>query len=173
MKRRNLVRLLIALGIGIPILVEGLTFLGLIESHLFGGRRRGDDGDTPTPGRRVGVGDELLPDTPQPETVREMLILAADEPWQFTISVAVENTGDVPYELRLGEVTLSDGSTVKGGGSTGRVPAGESGTAAAQWSIPAGSTPQTVVATGTSYGDATPSVSSEVVRLSKVPVQGG
>lgn len=172
MKRRNLVRLLIGLGIGIPILVEGLTFLGLIESHIFGGRD-GHDRSTPTPGRRVGVGDELLPDTPQPETVQEMLILAADEPWQFTMSVAVENTGDVPYELRLGEVTLSDGSTVQGGGSTGRVPAGESGTAAAQWSIPAGSTPQSVVATGSAYGADTPSVTSEVIRLSKVPVQGG
>lgn len=172
MKRRNLVRLLIGLGIGIPILVEGLTFLGLIESHIFGGRD-GHDRSTPTPGRRVGVGDELLPDTPQPETVREMLILAADEPWQFTMSVAVENTGDVPYELRLGEVTLSDGSTVQGGGSTGRVSPGDAGTAAAQWSIPAGSTPQSVVATGSAYGADTPSITSEVIRLSKVPVQGG
>lgn len=170
MKRRNLVRLLIALGIGIPILVEALTFLGLVENRLFGG----GDGrrPTPTPTRRVGVGDEVLPDTPQSEIVRELMILADGERWQFTMTVAVENPDDAPYEFRLGEVTLGDGTVVRGGGSTGRLPAGVSGTAAAQWSIPAGSTPQTVVAIGTVSGGGTPAVSREEVQLAKVPVQG-
>lgn len=172
MKRRTLVRLLIGLGIGIPILVEGLTFLGLIERRLFGEDGRSDDGMTATPTRRVGVGDELLPGTPQPETVRELLIIAAGDTWQFTMSVAVENTGEVPYELRLGEVTLSDGTTVQGGGSTGQIPSGEQGTAAAQWSIPSGSTPRTVEVIGTAYGES-PTVTEEDVTLSKVPVQGG
>jgi len=171
-KRRTLVRLLIGLGIGIPILVEGLTFLGLIERQLFDEGGDSTDEPTATPIRRVGVGDELLPDTPQPETVRELLIIAAGDPWQFTMSVAVENTGDVPYELRLGEVTLSDGTTVQGGGSTGQIPPGDQGTAAAQWSLPSGSTPRTVEVTGTAYGES-PTVIEEDVHLSKVPVQGG
>jgi hypothetical protein len=167
-----LVRLLIGLGIGIPILVEGLTFLGLIDRHLFDDDGDGRNGATPTPTRQVGVGDELLPETPQPETVRELLIIAADEPWQFTMSVAVENTADVPYELRLGEVTLNDGTTVQGGGSTGRIPPGEDGTAAAQWSIPPGSTPRTVEVIGTTYAESA-RVAEADVHLSKVPVQGG
>ena len=37
MERRTLVRLLVVLAIGIPVLVEAVTFLGLLEHQLLDG----------------------------------------------------------------------------------------------------------------------------------------
>ncbi|MFC7172729.1 hypothetical protein ACFQL0_03920 [Haloplanus litoreus] len=64
LSKRTLIRLLVGFGIGIPILIEGLTFLGLLQNQ-FGGE--GDDSTestaTETDGapEAVGVGDDMLP----------------------------------------------------------------------------------------------------------------
>jgi hypothetical protein len=80
--RRWLSRLLVGLGIGIPVLIEGTTAFRLITSRLFGsGDGGGDEGGatgtaTPTERSAVGVGDELLAATAPIETVRELCVRA-------------------------------------------------------------------------------------------------
>jgi len=65
--RRTLVRLLIVVTIGVPILVEATTFLGLV-SHSLGDE--GGDTSSPTPPQdATGVGDDLLAETPRDERV--------------------------------------------------------------------------------------------------------
>lgn len=172
MNRRTLIRLLVGLGIGVPILVEAITFLGLVETRLFGGGD-GRDGGTPTAGvRRVGVGDELLPGTPQSETVTDAIIRGAGDPWVFTMTVSVGNGTEAAYELRLRTLTLGNGTTVAGAASTGRIEAGESGQVTGAWEIPSGSTPDRLDVVAIEYGDGTPSETEERVVLSKVPVRG-
>lgn len=164
--RRTLIRILVGLGIGIPVVVEGLTLLGLVGDQ-FGGD--GSDGtDTATAADNgVGVGDELLPGTAPTETVVEGYVTGDD--WTFTLVVTVDNGSDRTYELRLGAVTTEDGDRVDGGRGTGSIEPGESASVTGQWSLPEGSTPESVDVVAVA-GDATEV--ERQVRLGKFPVRG-
>lgn len=170
--RRWLIRLLVGTAIGIPVLIEGSTFVGLLKSH-FGGGGSGSPTRTETPGeRRVGVGDELLPSTPQREILSDAFVKGpSGDTWRFTAVVTVENTGEDPYEVRLGAVTLDDGRTVDGGGASGQVPPGDTATLRTTWDIPAGSEPTRLDVSGLTYGETTERV-RESVRLRSVPIEG-
>lgn len=170
MKRRTLVRILVGLGIGIPILVEAITFLGLVEHQL-----AGEDG---TPGRptqevrQVGVGDELLPATAPAEILEEAVVDASADRWLFRLVVAVENTGADPYELRLENTTTSAGTVVTGGGSSGEIAPGDSTSVTGSWVLPQGETPNSVDVTGVVDPGGAAEATTERVRLAKVPVRG-
>lgn len=167
MERRTLVRLLVGLGIGIPVVVEALTLLGLVDAHFFA-----DERGTPTPApRSVGVGDELLVATPQSETVTDAAVSAGAR-WTLVVDVEVENTGPVPYELRLGPVTTGGGVRVEGGASTGRVASGATVTVTGRWDLPRGTTPRSVDVVALEYVEGGPRTTSETVLLGRVPVQG-
>ncbi|MFB6353897.1 MAG: hypothetical protein ABEJ92_07395 [Halobacteriales archaeon] len=169
MERRTLIRLLVGLGIGIPVAVEAVTLLGLVETRLFG-----DGGAaTPTPGpRRVGIGDELLADTPQTETLTDAVVRGQGRPWVCVLTIAVDNPTEAAYELRLGTLTLGSGRTVAGGASTGRIAPGGSGRVTGAWEIPQGSTPDALEVVAVDYAGATPAATTARVPLAKVPVQG-
>lgn len=171
--RRGLLRWIIVVAIGIPVLIELRTFLGL--AGVIGG---GEDTPTATPtpaGDRVGVGDELLPATGPAETVTEATVTARDDgDWPFTLAVRVDNDDDGEYQLRLGAVRTGAGDTVDGGAETPRLDPGESTTLTAEWALPPGAAPEAVQVSGVTYEDgaATGQV-SETVRLADVPVRGG
>lgn len=172
MERRTLVWLLVALGLGIPILIELWTFFGLIQAQV-DGDEGGGTRPSPDGRRRVGVGDELLPGTDPDETVTEAVVRADEEPWTFVLSVQVRNDEAGAYELRLGSATLGNGDVVEGGASTGQVEPGETTTVTGSWELPPGTTPRAVAVVAILYSDdATPEIYRETVRLAKVPVSG-
>lgn len=170
MKRRTLVRLLVGLGIGIPILIEAITFLGLVEHQLADGD--GTAGRPTEETRRVGVGDELLPATAPAEILEEAVVDATAEHWHLRLVVAVENTSDTPYEFRLENATTSAETVVTGGGSTGPIPAGETTSLTGTWDLPIGETPEAVDVAGVVDPDGRAETTAERVRLAKVPVRG-
>lgn len=168
--RRWLIRLLVGLAIGIPVAIEASTFVGLLNRH-FGGGSTDTAAPTETPaGRRVGVGDELLPETPPADTLQHAAVHDEGDAWVFEATVMVENTGDVPYEARVGAVTAGDGTRVEGSDATGQVPPGESATVTATRRLPAGSEPERLVVSGVTYGETTTSV-RENVLLASVPIR--
>ena len=174
MRRRTLVKLLVGLGIGIPVLVEGLTFLGLLRGSLLDGEGR----ESPTvvsPGGdgRVGVGDELLPGTTPSETVTEMVSVADGGGWTFVFTVDVTNDSDHPYEIRLGPVVTDGGETISGTVSTEQIPPGESGSVTGRWPLPDSAAPDRIVVLARSYPGTTPATVTEQVRLADVPFRGG
>lgn len=166
--RRTLIRLLVGLGIGIPVLIEGATLLGLLGG-LFG-----DGGEaTATPTRTatgVGVGDELLPETAPAETVESAYITA--DAWLFSMTVGVENTGDRTYQLRLEAVRTRGGDVVEGGGESGPIEPGASGSVTGTWDLPDGAAPDTVDVVAIAR-DGTATKVERAVTLGVVPVQGG
>jgi hypothetical protein len=170
LSRRTLIRLLVGFGLGIPILVEALTFLGLLEQQ-FGNGGDGDRGETPTePG--VGIGDDLLSETDRSETLVEAgLRRETDERWPFTMTVEVENTGETPYEFQLLAVHTASGRRVSGRTTTGRIPAGETETGRGEWLLPSGTTPAAVEVVALVYGEEVETIERRVA-LAKVPVRG-
>ena len=181
--KRTLIRLLVGFGIGIPLLIEGITFLGLLDQQ-FGGDEGGDTGsgptatdtpDTPdTPDSAVGVGDDLLPETERSETLASAVLReVGGDRWPFSLTVDVHNAGDTAYEFQLLSVHLGDGRTVSGRTSTDRLAPGETRTITGEWSIPAGSTPRAVDVVALVYGDDSVETVERRVDLAKIPVRGG
>lgn len=147
MKRRTLIRLLVGIGIGLPLLIEGVTFLGLLEAQLLG---NGGPQATPTgtpPEDGVAVDGELLPETAPADTLSTASIAVEGDDRTLTLTAFVENTGNASYELRLGSVRTRGGTQVGGSATTGTIPPGESGTVTEQWDLPGGSMPGYVTVT--------------------------
>jgi hypothetical protein len=180
-RRQWLIRLLVGLGLGIPITIEGLTFVGLIRTRLLGegDGSNGDDGggtgtETPRPTVSpggVGVGDELLPASRPVDRVDDLVLIPDGGTWTFSMTVAVENTGEDPYELILGSVETDDGKRVPGSNrATGQLAAGESGRVTGVWEVPADSEIATIKAIAVVYaGDAR--TITEEVPLADVSLQ--
>jgi hypothetical protein len=173
-RRRTIIRLLVGIGIGIPILVELRTFVGLIERFLFGG---GDDTDggastgtarTDTE-RGVGVGDELLSETPQRETLANASFRAGSDSWVLTLVAQVENTESTPYTVQFGAVTTEDGRRVEGSGRSVTVAADETAQVTGTWQLSPGSRPATVEVT---TGEGEMGATTHDVALAPIPVEG-
>ncbi len=169
--RRTLLRILIALAFGIPILVELFTFLGLIEVSLLGGDG-GDGGTTTTTTAEtdVGIGDELLPASTPTETVTDAYV--STDTWTFVLAVEVENTGDAPYQLYLTGVTTAEGTQVQETARSDRIDPGATGSVTARWDIPEGEQPDTARAVGITYEDGSGQSVARDVPLSRVPLRG-
>ena len=178
MDDKQVVKWLIVAAVVIIVVVEGFTVLG-----LFGGFLGGDGGDaTPTdpgsdgggttPVDGVGMGEELLSDTDRTETLASATFQSGDR-WTLTVSVAVSNTGEHPYELRLGDAVGTDGERFDGTATTGAIAPGENGTVAAQWSLPSGTTPDRIAVTAVEYpGDGRRVLVDRDVAIAHLPVQG-
>lgn len=163
-----LVRLLIALAILIPLVVEGATVVSLLGEH-FG--PEGPATETPVPARSVTVGDELLTETPQRERVSEAVVTVREEAWSFSLTVAVSNTETVPYELQVGPVQTSGGDTVSGRATTGQLEAGANTTLSRTWKLPSGQRPASVTVVALEYTD--PVTRTErTVSFGQIPVRG-
>lgn len=176
--KRTLIRLLVGFGIGIPLLIEGITFLGLLDQQLGAGGGEDDAGSGSTATDRadsaVGVGDDFLPETERSETLASAVLREVDgDRWPLSLTVEVQNTGDTDYEFQLLSVHLEDGRTVGGRTSTDRLAPGERRTITGEWSIPAGSTPSAVEVVALDYTDDTVETIERRVDLAKIPVRGG
>lgn len=183
LSKRTLIRLLVGFGIGIPILIEALTFLGLLRQQLGGGDGDGAGGtatETTASGTDTGgvsVGDDLLPATDRSERLVSAVLRqeSGSDRWPLSLTVEVTNDGTTDYEFQLLAVHLGDGETVGGRVSTDRLAPDESRTVTGEWSIPAGSTPRAVEVVALIYPDGEGSVETveRRVELAKIPVRGG
>jgi hypothetical protein len=167
------VRILIILAIGIPILIEVVTFGGLLGHYVAGGGGDGGAASTPTPDiEGATAGDEILPETAAVERVDSASVVTGNDGWRFTLSVAVDNSGNSTYELRLGTATTRAGRTVEGSdATTGRLAPGETGSVTGSWMLPKGQRPASVVVTVvTTPDDGTASAQQYTVDIGDVPV---
>ncbi len=173
-RRRWLLRLLLGLGIGVPVAIEARTFLGLFRAYLFGdsGGATATPTATPAGSAGVGVGDELLTGTEPTETVRESQIRVLETGWRFDLSVEVTNTAESPYELRLGDVRTGGGETVDGGASTGRISPDDTTTVEGTWPLPSESRPETVTVTALVYTGEDVDLTEQEVRLARPSLRG-
>jgi hypothetical protein len=175
--KRTLIRLLVGFGIGIPVLVEGITFLGLLDQQFGGGGEDGDGSTAPateTPTSAVGVGDDLLPETERSETLASAVLReSGGDRWPLSLTVEVRNAGDTDYEFQLLSLHLEDGRMVSGRTSTDRLAPGETRTITGEWSIPAGSMPHSVDVVALVYAADTVETVERRVDLAKIPVRGG
>ena len=162
--RRRLIRWIAALAFGVPVVVELLTFGGLLEAKLLPGENEVEPTPTDRPDA-VGVGDELLPGTAATETITTSEIREGT----YVFGVDVTNDTDSTVELHTRRLRLRDGTTVEGVSSTGTVDPGGSGMVTAAWGIPDGATPGAVEVVATRDGE---SVVEAFVSVERPSVAG-
>lgn len=150
--RRRLIRLLIALAIGIPITIEASTFLGLLS---------GDRGDG-----AADIGDELLPATPQAETLVDSSVYEGP-PRQYELVVELTNTADVATELTVGPLFTAEGGRVSGTTAREAAP-GETIELVARWRLEADRMPE-AVRVRTAWGDDAVTERVELARPAVYP----
>ncbi|MFB6135331.1 MAG: hypothetical protein ABEJ04_01070 [Halobacteriaceae archaeon] len=173
--RRRLVRWLVGLAVGVPLLVEAVTFLGLLGSHAGGDGAPTTGSTTSESGDDVGVGGELLPATPQTDRVEDAYVRGGEQ-WRFVLVVRVVNdpAEGGSYRLELGEVHTDEGEVVEGGDATPDLAPGESATLVGRWDLPAGSNPSAVRVTGVvTPAEGDPRTESRLVPLAGVRVEKG
>jgi len=167
-----LVRLFLILAFGLAFGIEGMT---LIRSYLLNG-----DGETEEQveyeereeAEAVGIGDDLLPDTPVSERIAQMRIQAqSDGPWVFRLGIIVVNDGENAYRLSLRDLEADDGTVFDEMHAVDCAP-GDSTQFVATWSIGSDARPRALTAQAELQlsGDSTRSVQRRV-SFGHVPVR--
>ncbi|MEF8855034.1 MAG: hypothetical protein V5A24_06035 [Haloarculaceae archaeon] len=172
--RQTLLRIVIVIAIGIPIVLEGLTFVGLVGNQLADGDGGPADGATPTDGpsfRSVAIGDDLLAETDQPERLETAAVSTTDG-WRFTLAVTVTNTGADGYVFRITQVRTDSGVTFDRDETTGQLASGESTVLTGAWDVPDGEVPDRVTVEATVPTDEGARTVTETVAFATVDVSG-
>lgn len=169
--RRRLLTWLVVAAFLVPVVVEVVTFGNLILDWLGpgGGESSGPETGTQTPTAgpdAVGVGEQLLPETDPVETVEQSVVRGATDR-TYILRVSVENSTAESVDLRLGALTLYDGTTVAGRSRTGEIESGDSGTVTGAWSLPNDEMPRRVAVRETSDDSV---LADETVVLARPPI---
>ncbi|MFC7250149.1 hypothetical protein ACFQJ5_09900 [Halomicroarcula sp. GCM10025324] len=170
----TLIRVLIVVGIGLPIVIEVATFGGMLSHYVAGGG--GDAGTaaakTPTPEvAGADIDDEILAEADPTVHIERASVLAADESWQFVLTLNVTNAGEQSSAVQVGAVTAHNGATVAGAGTTGELGPSESGRVTGSWSLPLGERPDTVeITVVTETADGASDETAYTVALGDIPV---
>lgn len=166
---KRLVRILLIIGIGIPVLIEAATLFRLIGGHM--GEDDGPDAAAQTTETYVAEGDELLPETPPAERISTLTIEPESEAWVFKMAVDVANPTEAPYMLQLSEVQVQDGQVFQKTASQRWAP-GDSSAMQIEWALPAGSVPSGLSAEARWYiGTDSTRTLSRTIQFGKIPVQ--
>lgn len=113
--KKTLVRILIAVGIGIPVLVELLTLFNLINVQLFKDKEVTRQQAEPVEVQEYMIGDTLFADEAPPIAIDDMLIKVSAQSWRFELTLAHSGSTAVAgssvavdsLKLKSGEI-LSD-----------------------------------------------------------------
>lgn len=170
--RRRLVRWIAALAFGVPLVLELITFGGLIGRSLFSQETRTGTQPTSTSTQLstgVGVGEDLLPETAADETVRRSEVRRGSEgSLTYVLRVEVENGTEDPVALVLNGVQLRNGRTIQGVSRTGTVPPEGVGAVTGAWRLPGESMPKGVIATALVDGEV---VVERTVPIDRPPIR--
>ncbi len=138
--RKNLLRILVILGIGIPLLLELFTLF-----KLFTGEEKHGEIKITEDVKMVTAGDQVIPVTPPVIVLEYARILASPEEFIFEIELELEDIPGKRFVLELEDLKLKSGQTIKTTKrKTWRVSdnSKNEGEFETNWSIPPGDTPE-------------------------------
>ena len=166
MSNRRFVIILLAFGIGIPVLIELATFVRLIYDPFH---------EAPQAHRveRVQTGDELFEDEGPRVTLDQMNARAGSNGWTFEMVVRTTSPDTREFELRLDSLEMRHGDLIPDARTHIWAP-GDSSAYTAEWSVNANDWPNYMRAHATVRDAETDSTWTVTRRLElgKVPVRG-
>lgn len=110
----RLVKILIAVGIGIPVIIELMTVFNLINVQIFG---NGDDEEIQQKQSVVEVqrfteGDTLFADYTSPVFIDEMRVKVSAQQWRFALRLVRLDTLDAEQQVKIDSLQLQSGQTM-------------------------------------------------------------
>lgn len=111
---RKLVRILVIVGIGVPVLIELLTLFNLVNVQLFSSEDKSHQQQT----RQSQVvefneGDTLFAETDYPVVISNMQVMASPQEWYFEIKLAGPDSGaSSSVSVSVDSLQLKEGEVV-------------------------------------------------------------
>lgn len=143
---KRLVRILVIVGVGIPVLVELLTLFNLINVQLIGGE---EEQATQEPAveevRTFSEGDTLFTDATNPLVMRAMKIKVSARHWRLELNISpVDTAGAATSEdlFSVDSLKLKSGTILMPEQAIALTRAGAGSNYMAEWELPDGDIPQ-------------------------------
>jgi len=172
---KRLVKILVMVGIGIPVLVELMTLFNLLNVQIFGDEKDSNSFDTNiTEVRGVGEGDTLFAEQGSKLTIDQLRVEVSTQQWRFTISMtAVDSISQDELQISVDSLNLQSNKTLLGSESRSwevrqTAPAKVHG----EWILPNGDIPTKLyVSIYHQAGEDSTYQLNQEVPLNKVPVR--
>ena len=169
---RRLVRILVIVGIGIPVLIELLTLFNLVNVQLFSDEKEEvQQVETVEEVQAYVEGDTLFTDYATPIVIRSMEIKVSARQWRYELLLMPADTATImekmvmvdSIRLESGKLLSSDQAQHPGEGSRGYL---------LEWELPSGDMPQLIYMSSIQpvAPDSTATIQKEI-RLGKIPIR--
>lgn len=172
---KRLVKILVILGIGIPVLVELMTLFNLIDAQMFEGDETEVQGsEQSVEVRAMSEGDSLFTDYSSTITLKRLRVRVSAQEWRFELGLqAVDNISQDELQISIDSLKLqSDKILLEENSSEREIKNERPVTINTQWELPNGDIPKEM------YISSVQKVSSdsvapiqEQVFLDKIPVR--
>ncbi len=111
--RKKLVRILIIVGIGIPVLVELMTLFNLINVQIFENDEEPNRQFQPdTEVQKFVEGDTLFADQPRPLVVDMIRAKVSAQEWRFALQLTNPDTSQSNQDVRIDSLELQSGKVL-------------------------------------------------------------
>lgn len=172
---KRLVKILVIIGIGIPVLVELMTLFNLINVQIFEDEQEvNQQKESVAEVRAVEEGDTLFADYSNALTINLLRIKVSAQEWRFALGLnPVDRLDQQQLQVEVDSLRLQSGKILSGTGDNlweidDTVIVGMS----AEWKLPNGDIPEMLYISSFQYieSDSTKRVQQEV-PLRKIPVR--
>lgn len=146
---RNLVRILVILGIGIPVVVELLTLFNLVKVQIWEEEPRVEVPAKTSQAEPLQPGDTLFAEQPPMIVFHEMQISVNAQSWTFILSFKTERVGQSEVPVSIDSLRLHSGRFLRDTGSNGLTKQADSSSfeTSYTWSLPSGDLPEVLFLT--------------------------
>ncbi|PAU94137.1 hypothetical protein CK503_07950 [Aliifodinibius salipaludis] len=171
---KKLVKILVIVGIGVPVLVELMTLFNLINVQIFE-----DEKDANSQGfdvedvRGFGEGDTLFSDQASVVVIDELRIKVSAQEWRFALGLtSADSSSQDELEISVDSLSLQSKKMLSGDNNSWEVKQSAPAQVYGEWILPNGDIPTKLfISSDQKTGkDSTKKVSQEV-PLDKVPVR--
>lgn len=174
---KRLVKILVIVGIGVPVLVELMTLFNLIDSQMFGGDENEiQQQEQAAEVREISQGDSLFKDQASPVIIDTLRVDVRGRDWRFKLGLrAVDSVRQETFQLQVDSLKLQSDKIMSSEDASfwqvvEEVPAGVYGS----WDLPDGDIPTALYLSSWQAvdSDSLTHIQQEV-PLDKIPVRYG
>lgn len=172
---KRLVKILVIIGIGIPVLVELMTLFNLINVQIFEDEQEVNrQEESVIKVRAIEEGDTLFTDFSNALTINLLRIKVSAQEWRFALGLnSVDSLDQQQLQVKVDSLRLHSGKILSGIGENpwkieDAVPARMS----AEWELPNGDIPEVLYVSSLQYveSDSAKRIQQEI-PLGKIPVR--
>lgn len=170
-----LVRTFIILGIGIPVVVELTTLMGLVGNTI-SNQATTEENKATEKSERIEPGSELLTETSQTELFKSAHVWVGQNSWEFSMTISISGLRNIrSMSFVLDSLETRNGNMVNESFTYDKNISHADSTYlfTANWNIPQGDQPKSVhlEATYKSPGDSVSESINKRLVFNKIPVQ--